>query len=150
MILLFRWDCPVFSFVQTLRVELLNSSEQVLLKLNGRDLLKFEPLGHVEEANAVCCGCFPIKASGKKKNRPKGFYDDSQPDGPSAVGLDLTFPACDGLYGLPERSSFTHGLRDTTAGDPYRLYNADVYDYEVVPIGSPQVRVWNECLLACN
>ena len=39
---------------------------------------------------------------------------DSKPDGPSAVSLDLAFPASRGLYGLPERASLSTALADTS------------------------------------
>ena len=60
---------------------------------------------------------------------------DSKPDGPSAVGLDLSFPACRGLYGLPERACATTALSDTSGSEPYRLFNADVFAYS---IGEPK------------
>lgn len=59
-------------------------------------------------------------------------HHDSKPLGPEAVALDITFPGADRAYGLPE-----HGdrlpLKSTAPGgtDPYRLYNLDVFEYEL-------------------
>ena len=126
------------------RLDLFNASDEVLLQLNSRDLLRLEPLRSREEAfgQPVCCGCFPV--GGKKRSKPaKGDWEeswisaedarqfhDTKPDGPSAVGLDLTFPACRGLHGLAERA-FDTALADTAGGEPYRLFNADIYAYPV-------------------
>ena len=124
-------------------MELFNVSDEILLQLNSRDLLRFEPLRDKEEAFArpLCCGCFPIGSSKRLSLPAKGDWDetwvsaedgakfhDSKPDGPSAVGLDLTFPACRGLYGLAERACAS-ALSDTVGGEPYRLFNADVFAY---------------------
>ena len=51
------------------------------------------------------------------------------------MGLDITFPEADALYGIPEHAS-SHILRNTRGqgegsyDDPYRLYNLDVFEYE--------------------
>lgn len=148
------WDTHVLHLTATpFRAELLNSSEEVVLQLNSRDLLSLEPMRHREDAfkRPLCCGCFPIGGSKSQSLPAKGDWEeswgrgaekvvDSKPDGPSAVSLDLAFPASRGLYGLPERASLSTALADTsgkggaTSGsEPYRLFNADVFAY---PIGS--------------
>jgi len=60
---------------------------------------------------------------------------DSKPNGPMSVGLDISFPKSQHLFGIPEHASET--LLRTTIGenshysDPYRLYNLDVFEYEL-------------------
>jgi len=61
-------------------------------------------------------------------------HTDSKPNGPMSVGFDVTFPS-QHLYGLPEHASQT-SLKTTTGegsdySDPYRLYNLDVFEYEL-------------------
>jgi alpha 1,3-glucosidase len=62
-------------------------------------------------------------------------HEDSKPLGPMSVGADITFPKSKHVYGLPEHASST--LLKNTVGqgadytDPYRLYNLDVFEYDL-------------------
>lgn len=62
-------------------------------------------------------------------------HTDSKPNGPMSVGMDVTFPQSSHLFGLPEHASSTE--LKTTLGEgahyqqPYRLYNLDVFEYEL-------------------
>eukprot|EP00531_Pseudo-nitzschia_arenysensis_P000619 CAMPEP_0116152546 /NCGR_PEP_ID=MMETSP0329-20121206/20731_1 /TAXON_ID=697910 /ORGANISM="Pseudo-nitzschia arenysensis, Strain B593" /LENGTH=1061 /DNA_ID=CAMNT_0003649319 /DNA_START=135 /DNA_END=3317 /DNA_ORIENTATION=- len=64
-----------------------------------------------------------------------GPHTDSKPHGPMSVGSDITFPGSKFLFGLPEHASSTSLKR--TIGDnaeyehPYRLYNLDVFEYDL-------------------
>lgn len=63
-----------------------------------------------------------------------GGHTDSRPRGPMSVGMEISFPT-EFLYGLPEHAAAT--TLQTTRGegahfkDPYRLYNLDVFEYEL-------------------
>ena len=62
-----------------------------------------------------------------------GGNTDSKPRGPESVALDITFPGYDHVYGIPEHTG-PLSLKQTRGGsgnhaDPYRLYNADVFEY---------------------
>jgi len=62
-------------------------------------------------------------------------HKDSKPRGPMSVGVDLSFPNTQHLYGLPEHASSLK-LQSTIGpdrhyNDPYRLYNLDVFEYEL-------------------
>lgn len=59
----------------------------------------------------------------------KGHHD-SKPFGPSAVALDFTFHQANILFGIPEHAD-SFALKTTTGGEPYRLYNLDVFEYEL-------------------
>ncbi|VEU43012.1 unnamed protein product [Pseudo-nitzschia multistriata] len=64
-----------------------------------------------------------------------GPHTDSKPHGPMSVGSDITFPGSKFLYGLPEHASST-ALKQTTGNkaeykNPYRLYNLDVFEYDL-------------------
>ncbi|KAL7269929.1 glucosidase II [Rhizina undulata] len=64
-----------------------------------------------------------------------GGNTDSKPRGPESVGLDITFPGYEHVYGIPEHAS-SLALKETRGGEgnydePYRLYNADVFEYIV-------------------
>lgn len=55
--------------------------------------------------------------------------DDKLPLGPESVALDFTFVNYTHVYGIPEHAD-SFSLKDTTDGEPYRLYNVDIFEYE--------------------
>ena len=57
-------------------------------------------------------------------------HRDSKPNGPEAVALDFTFPQASILFGIPEHAD-SFALKSTLGGEPYRLYNLDVFEYEL-------------------
>ncbi|KAJ4293472.1 glucosidase II [Kalmusia sp. IMI 367209] len=64
-----------------------------------------------------------------------GGNTDSKPRGPEAVALDISFPGYEHVFGIPEHATRL-SLKSTRGGDgaysePYRLYNADVFEYEM-------------------
>ncbi|XP_063933718.1 neutral alpha-glucosidase AB-like [Zophobas morio] len=80
---------------------------------NERNLLKFEAAKNETESSV--------------EETFNGFTD-SKPRGNTAVSLDFTFNTFY-LYGIPEHADALL-LRDTEE-TPYRLYNLDVFEYEV-------------------
>jgi mannosyl-oligosaccharide alpha-1,3-glucosidase len=65
-----------------------------------------------------------------------GGHTDSKPFGPQSVGVDLVFPNAQHVYGIPEHAT-DMSLKDTVGqaggsySEPYRLYNLDVFEYEL-------------------
>ena len=64
-----------------------------------------------------------------------GSNTDSKPKGPESVALDITFPGYEHVYGISEHAG-PLSLKETRGGDgkydqPYRLYNSDVFEYEL-------------------
>ncbi|KAK6347129.1 hypothetical protein TWF696_007208 [Orbilia brochopaga] len=64
-----------------------------------------------------------------------GGNTDTKPRGPEAIALDITFPGYEHVYGIPSHAT-SLSLKTTKGGDgaysePYRLYNADVFEYIV-------------------
>ncbi|KAJ1562489.1 hypothetical protein HK405_011507 [Cladochytrium tenue] len=64
-----------------------------------------------------------------------GGKKDSKPYGPTSIGVDVSFPGSAHAYGLPEHAS-SFALKPTRGAgaaytDPYRLYNFDVFEYEL-------------------
>lgn len=57
-------------------------------------------------------------------------HHDSKPNGPEAVALDFAFPRAQILFGIPEHAD-SFALKSTLNGEPYRLYNLDVFEYEL-------------------
>lgn len=57
-------------------------------------------------------------------------HHDSKKKGPEAIALDFSFPRADILFGIPEHAD-SFALKSTIDGEPYRLYNLDVFEYEL-------------------
>nr|ALX00045.1 neutral alpha-glucosidase ab-like protein [Melanoplus sanguinipes] len=57
-------------------------------------------------------------------------HHDSKPNGPTAVALDFTFAGAHYAYGIPLHAD-SFALKSTKNGDPYRLFNLDVFEYEL-------------------
>ncbi|KZT41930.1 alpha-glucosidase [Sistotremastrum suecicum HHB10207 ss-3] len=62
-----------------------------------------------------------------------GSWTDSKPKGPESFSIDINFPSHGHVYGIPQHA--TRLALPSTAGeeptysDPYRLFNADVFEY---------------------
>jgi alpha 1,3-glucosidase len=102
------------------RIDVFNSKKELVVSVNSKNLLKFE---HFREkgADAGDDGFWEENFGGHK---------DSKPFGSSSVGLDVSFIGFKFLYGLPEHAD-TFALKSTTNSEPYRLYNLDVFEYEL-------------------
>eukprot|EP01116_Phalansterium_solitarium_P023891 TRINITY_DN8582_c0_g1_i1.p1 TRINITY_DN8582_c0_g1~~TRINITY_DN8582_c0_g1_i1.p1 ORF type:complete len:926 (-),score=425.77 TRINITY_DN8582_c0_g1_i1:222-2999(-) len=63
-----------------------------------------------------------------------GSHPDSKPLGPTSVGIDFSFVNSAHVYGIPEHAT-SLALKPTRGNgitsDPYRLYNLDVFEYEL-------------------
>lgn len=44
--------------------------------------------------------------------------------------MDFSFPGSEHAYGIPEHAD-SLALQSTKSTDPYRLYNLDVFEYEI-------------------
>uniref|UniRef100_A0A669E049 Glucosidase alpha, neutral C n=1 Tax=Oreochromis niloticus TaxID=8128 RepID=A0A669E049_ORENI len=100
------------------RLEIL-CEQEVMVTFNSKDKLWFERLQHrpsliIKEQSVllnfilrdICCA----------------------PSGPSSIGADLCLHGFRHVYGLPQHADNLQ-LRDTRDGEPYRLYNLDVFAY---------------------
>ncbi|KAJ3056166.1 hypothetical protein HK097_007890 [Rhizophlyctis rosea] len=64
-----------------------------------------------------------------------GGKTDTKPNGPTSIGFDLKFPGSQHVYGIPQHAS-SLSLKSTRGknkkyNEPYRLYNFDVFEYEM-------------------
>uniref|UniRef100_A0A7N8XNK6 Glucosidase II alpha subunit b n=1 Tax=Mastacembelus armatus TaxID=205130 RepID=A0A7N8XNK6_9TELE len=132
---------------QPFRLDIMEGRD-VLMSLNSRGLLAFEhlrmrkdtalslppsSLDHYIFLLHVCCQT----AKEEEEKVEDGMWEetfkshtDSKPNGPSAVSLDFSLPGVEHVYGIPEHAD-TLRLKTTDNGDPYRLYNLDVFQYEL-------------------
>ena len=82
---------------------------------------------------------FSWEFNGKEGDHQESFstHTDSHPNGPSSIGMDVSFPDSSHLYGIPEHATdfALKPTRESDGGshisDPYRMYNLDVFEYEV-------------------
>ncbi|KAF3822164.1 hypothetical protein GH733_007538 [Mirounga leonina] len=133
------------------RLDLLED-RSLLLSVNARGLLDFEhqraprvPQGSKDPAEgggaqpeeAPGDGDKPEETQGKAEKDEPGAWEetfkthsDSKPYGPTSVGLDFSLPGMEHVYGIPEHADNLR-LKVTEGGEPYRLYNLDVFQYEL-------------------
>ncbi|KAA8491331.1 putative glucan 1,3-alpha-glucosidase [Porphyridium purpureum] len=86
---------------------------------------------HGSETAHACRGCFQETFDG---------HTDVKARGPESIGVDIEFPRASHVFGIPERTS-SFALQDTkrdglaqsgeSLSDPYRMYNLDVFEYEL-------------------
>ncbi|XP_035450853.2 neutral alpha-glucosidase AB isoform X1 [Spodoptera frugiperda] len=113
-----------------LKIEFLNKAGDVAVVLNDNAQLVVEPLRvkkeriDDEDGNAV-----EVEEEGTWGESFKSHHD-SKPRGNEAVSLDFSFPDADNVYGIPEHTD-KFALKTTTSGEPYRLFNLDVFEYEL-------------------
>ncbi|EYC26665.1 hypothetical protein Y032_0010g897 [Ancylostoma ceylanicum] len=79
----------------------------------------------------------PFKKKVLLTDREKGYWEetfkdhkDTKPHGSSSIGIDVAFIGMKHAFGLPEHAD-AYGLRDTKNYEPYRLYNLDVFEYDL-------------------
>uniref|UniRef100_A0AC35UBC5 Gal_mutarotas_2 domain-containing protein n=1 Tax=Rhabditophanes sp. KR3021 TaxID=114890 RepID=A0AC35UBC5_9BILA len=113
-------DVTISIFHSPFKLDILKKNE-LAISVNSDNLLKYES--------------FRSKVEGKDDG--EGFWEeefgghkDSKPYGSSSIGIDINFHGFDHLYGLPEHADGLV-LKDTKNTDPYRLYNLDVFEYEL-------------------
>mmetsp|Transcript_165875 Transcript_165875/g.527382 ORF Transcript_165875/g.527382 Transcript_165875/m.527382 type:complete len:974 (+) Transcript_165875:62-2983(+) len=105
---------------------------RLLQRLNARHLLNFEQ-HRSKEAHAAAGG--PIVDatdvdSSDLWDEAFGDFHDGKPRGPSAAAIDVTFERAPVLVGLAEHATRLH-LAAPGFEEPYRLFNLDVFEYEV-------------------
>lgn len=112
----------------------------LVTSINSRGLMNFEhlrkkpehhqqPQEEGEDNNVESKNENPDDDPGAWEENFKGHHD-SKPNGPTAIALDFTFHQANILFGIPEHAD-SFSLKNTAGGDPYRLYNLDVFEYEL-------------------
>lgn len=95
---------------------------RLLISGNQRRMLKFERYHQRQEGEE--------NNDGQWEETYK-TTTDSKPFGPMSVGMDFSFINYEHVYGIPEHAD-AFSLRNTKGStDPYRLFNLDVFEYEI-------------------
>lgn len=107
-----------------------NGKEQIIL--NDRNFLNLEHYRTKESSELE--NSIDILPEESKFNSFNDDFKDSKNDklplGPESVGLDFTFFNYTHVYGIPEHAD-SYSLKGTTGTEPYRLFNVDIFEYEV-------------------
>ncbi|XP_056021403.1 neutral alpha-glucosidase AB-like isoform X2 [Ostrea edulis] len=128
------------------------SGEEPLVSINSQGLLKFEHFRKKPEAQPEeQAPAEPTEEEKKEEEGEKKEEDVKEPEqeeesglweetyksfhdpklnGPSSVGIDVSFPGFENVYGIPEHAE-SMALKTTKDTDPYRLFNLDVFEYEL-------------------
>ncbi|XP_061890554.1 neutral alpha-glucosidase C [Entelurus aequoreus] len=98
---------------------------QVVVTFNPQSKLWFEALRGPPEA--------PAATEPEEDNQWRETFRtfvDIKANGPSSIGADLRLHGYQHVYGVPEHADSLR-LADTRDDEPYRLYNLDVFAYEL-------------------
>jgi len=131
-------------YAKPFRIDLIGESGEPLISLNSKGKLMWEHYKKKEEIKPedVMKDTEEVQNEEAHREGEAGAHDekgiteswkshvDSRPNGPSSVGIDISFQGFQHVYGIPEHAD-TFSLRSTTSTDPYRLYNLDVFEYEL-------------------
>uniref|UniRef100_A0A8C8DYL4 Glucosidase II alpha subunit b n=1 Tax=Oryzias sinensis TaxID=183150 RepID=A0A8C8DYL4_9TELE len=130
--------------VRPFRLDIMEGHD-VLMSLNSRGLLAFEHLRmrkdtsqadpeaeKKEEADSADQATKEEEEKAEEGMWEETFksHSDSKPNGPSSISLDFSLPGVEHVYGIPEHADDLK-LKTTDNGDPYRLFNLDVFQYEL-------------------
>ncbi|KIY65272.1 glycoside hydrolase family 31 protein, partial [Cylindrobasidium torrendii FP15055 ss-10] len=139
-------DLSIVVTYQPLTVTMLRNGKEEIV-LNGRGLLHMEhfrektpavQLDEGEEAQTVVAAENPrawfegIEEDALWEEKFNS-WTDTKPKGPESLSIDIAFPNHDTVYGIPQHA--TNLSLPTTTGedpgftDPFRLHNADVFEY---------------------
>lgn len=98
------------------------------LIINERALLNIE---HYRKKEDNYCNLLPEESSFNMFGDNFEYSrKDTIPFGPESVALDFSFKDYQNAYGIPEHADSLR-LRDTSERDPYRLFNVDVFEYNL-------------------
>ncbi|XP_034000316.1 neutral alpha-glucosidase C [Trematomus bernacchii] len=113
------------------RLEIL-CEDKVMVTFNSRSKLWFETLQDPPRR-----GCEGRASSHGSESQEDTLWKetfrqfvDVKANGPSSVGSDLSLHGFSHVFGLPEHADGLQ-LRDTRDGDAYRLFNLDVFAYDL-------------------
>ncbi|KAF7653204.1 hypothetical protein LDENG_00086110 [Lucifuga dentata] len=110
------------------RLEIL-CEEEVIVTFNSRDKLRFETLKDPHRQTSCSSELEEDHTRSLWKETFREFAD-TKANGPGSVGADLCLHGFSHAYGLPEHADSLK-LKDTRGGEPYRLYNLDVFAYDL-------------------
>lgn len=114
----------IIMYVKPFKIECYNKDELVIV---ANDFGRFIFEHHRPKPEGV--GDEELNKNGEWEER---FHEhsDTKPFGPMSVAMDFSFPSATHVYGLASHAD-NLALKSTSKDDPYRLYNTDVFEYEL-------------------
>nr|CAD7567836.1 unnamed protein product [Timema californicum] len=115
------------------------SGDHLVISSNARGLMRFEHIRQKPEKKEEVEGeqlAEEAPVDDDTASDPGAWeenfksFQDSKPNGPEAVALDFSFVGAQNAFGIPEHAD-SFALKSTKGTDPYRLYNLDVFEYEI-------------------
>ncbi|XP_036300975.1 neutral alpha-glucosidase C isoform X2 [Pipistrellus kuhlii] len=113
------------------------SKEEVVMSINALGQLYFEHLQIPPKQRATREKENALIDTSQKNQEDLGLWEeefgkfvDVKVNGPASIGLDFSLHGFEHLYGIPQHAE-SHQLKNTGDEDAYRLYNLDVYGYEI-------------------
>ncbi|XP_005860358.1 PREDICTED: neutral alpha-glucosidase C isoform X1 [Myotis brandtii] len=114
------------------------SKEEVVMSINSLGQLYFEHLQIPLKQSRATREKENASIDTSQKNQEDlglweekfGKFVDVKVNGPASIGLDFSLHGFEHLYGIPQHAE-SHQLKNTGGEDAYRLYNLDVYEYEI-------------------
>ncbi|XP_070280616.1 neutral alpha-glucosidase C isoform X2 [Myotis yumanensis] len=113
------------------------SKEEVVMSINSLGQLYFEHLQIPLEQRATREKENASIDTSQRNQEDLGLWEekfgkfvDVKVNGPASIGLDFSLHGFEHLYGIPQHAE-SHQLKNTGGEDAYRLYNLDVYEYEI-------------------
>ncbi|XP_054572293.1 neutral alpha-glucosidase C isoform X1 [Eptesicus fuscus] len=113
------------------------SKEEVVMSINALGQLYFEHLQIPLKQRATREKENASIDTSQKNQEDLGLWEekfgkfvDVKVNGPASIGLDFSLHGFEHLYGIPQHAE-SHQLKNTGDEDAYRLYNLDVYGYEI-------------------
>lgn len=126
---------------ESFSIALISATDGEIIKLNGQNLFNFENGFNVAFPDIV--NSITKDLNKQLWNEPIFFERNQDPrkKGPTSFGVDISFTQSKAIYGIPEHSTSlalksTRGMKENdnkvyTRSDPYRLFNLDVFEYEL-------------------
>lgn len=120
---------------------IISETDGEILNLNSKNLFNFENGKSFQLTELI--NNIDDKVSADLWNEPTFFENqpDTRKNGPTSMGMDITFLKSKAIYGIPEHATSlslksTRGISEAndkvfTHSDPYRLFNLDVFEYEL-------------------
>ncbi|KAM4829657.1 neutral alpha-glucosidase C isoform 5-T6 [Thomomys bottae] len=119
------------------KIELI-SEKEVVISINSLGQLYFEHLQIPRKQRATTEKQEEGSADASQESQEDlglweekfGNFVDVKANGPTSIGLDFSLHGFEHLYGIPQHAE-SHRLKNTKDGDAYRLYNLDIYGYQI-------------------
>ncbi|KAM6181104.1 neutral alpha-glucosidase C [Erethizon dorsatum] len=113
------------------------SEKEVVMSINSLGQLYFEHLQIPPKQRATKESEKSISIDTSQEDQDLGLWEekfgnfvDVKANGPASIGLDFSLHGFEHVYGIPQHAE-SHQLKNTRDGDAYRLYNLDVYGYQI-------------------